>query len=226
MSLSRILMVFFLLLSVSLTAQVSPPPPPDSVKVNYKVFIQVEEEAYYTADDTAWRKYLIRNLNPNVPVDNDAPAGRYTVIVKFIVSKDGSLSDIACENDPGFGMCGEVIRPIKKSKNWQPAVQNKRAVNAYRRQRVTFLVEYADFKIQSEVPYTFFTATDNKIHIQAGKVKNKKLSVSISSGTITSTGDDQYIVRVDKPGRVTLTLYKKRSNKKIGAASFEVKTKN
>ena len=47
--------------------------------------------------------------------------GKYIVSVKFILSKDGNLSDIACENDPGFGMCEEVIRVLKKITKWTPA---------------------------------------------------------------------------------------------------------
>jgi periplasmic protein TonB len=74
-------------------------------------------------------------------MDYGATGGKYTVIVKFVVSKDGSLSDVKCENDPGFGMCEEAIRVIKKTKNWTPAIQNGRNVNAYRRQPITWLVE-------------------------------------------------------------------------------------
>jgi len=62
-------------------------------------------------------------------------------VVKFVVSKDGSLSDITCENDPGFGICDEAKRVIKKTKAWTPAIQNGRNVNAYRRQPITFLVQ-------------------------------------------------------------------------------------
>ena len=29
--------------------------------------------------------------------------------------------DIDCENDPGFGMCAEVVRELKKSHKWGPA---------------------------------------------------------------------------------------------------------
>ncbi|MEO6542261.1 MAG: hypothetical protein ABIN74_14760 [Ferruginibacter sp.] len=224
MNLFSMLTVICILFSVTLTAQVAPPP--DSVTVDERIFTQVEVEAYYPGGDAAWRNFLIKNLNPDVPVDNDAPAGKYTVIVKFVVTLNGTLSSIAAETNQGYGMEQEVIRLIKRSGTWKAAVQNKRTVNAYRRQPVTFLVEDDDFDIQSKVPFTFFTATDNKIYIQAKKVKNENLSVSISEGTISSTGDDQYIVRVDKPGRVTLTLNNTKTNKKIGAASFEVKTKN
>ncbi len=106
-----------------------------------KIFTKVEVEAAYPGGDAAWRNYLLKTLNGSVPVDNGAGAGTFTVIVKFVVSRDGSLSDVTCENDPGFGMCQEAIRVIKKTKTWTPAIQNGRNVNAYRRQPITFLVE-------------------------------------------------------------------------------------
>lgn len=106
-----------------------------------KIFNKVEVEAAFPGGEAAWRNYLQKTLNGNVPVDNGAGEGTYTVIVKFVVSKDGSLSDVTCETDPGFGMCQEAVRVIKKTKNWTPAIQNGRNVNAYRRQPITFQVE-------------------------------------------------------------------------------------
>jgi periplasmic protein TonB len=106
-----------------------------------KIFTKVEVEAGFPGGDAAWRNYLQKNLNTEVPADNGAGEGTYTVIVKFVVSKDGSLSQIECETDPGFGVCQEAIRVIKRTKNWTPAIQNGRNVNAYRRQPITFLVQ-------------------------------------------------------------------------------------
>ena len=106
-----------------------------------KIFNKVEVEAAFPGGDAAWRNYLQKNLNPDIPVENGASEGTYTVIVKFVVSKDGSLSDVSCESDPGHGMCAEAIRVIKKTRNWTPAIQNGRNVNAYRRQPITFQVE-------------------------------------------------------------------------------------
>jgi periplasmic protein TonB len=106
-----------------------------------KIFIAVEIEAGFPGGQDAWVNYLRNTLNGNLPVDNGAAAGKYTVIVKFVVSKDGSVSDVKCENDPGFGMCEEAVRVIRRTKNWTPAVQNGQPVNAYRRQPVVFVVE-------------------------------------------------------------------------------------
>ncbi len=106
-----------------------------------KIFTKVEVEAGFPGGDRAWRSYLEKNLNTEVPGENGAPEGNLTVIVKFVVSKDGSLSDISCESDPGYGICQEAIRVIKRTKNWTPAIQNGRNVNAYRRQPITFSVQ-------------------------------------------------------------------------------------
>ncbi len=108
---------------------------------DYKVFTQVEQNPQFTGGQEAWLKYLRANLKVNTPVDNGAKAGIYKVVLNFIVNADGSLSDIKCETDPGFGICTEAIRFIKTTPKWQPAVQNGRKVNAYMKQPITFLVE-------------------------------------------------------------------------------------
>ncbi len=106
-----------------------------------KIFNKVEIEAAFPGGDAAWGNYLQTNLNPDVPSKNGAARGKYTVIVIFIVSKDGSLSDVYCETDPGHGMCQEAVRVIKNTDKWIPAMLNGRKVNAYRRQPITFLIE-------------------------------------------------------------------------------------
>ncbi len=106
-----------------------------------KVFTKVENEAQFPGGQQAWVRYLQKNLNANAPVDNGAPGGTYQVIVKFIVSKDGSISDVQAESKHGYGMEDEAVKIIKRGPKWTPALQNGRNVNAYRRQPITFIVE-------------------------------------------------------------------------------------
>jgi protein TonB len=106
-----------------------------------KVFTKVEVEAAYPGGESAWRRYLTNNLNSDVPGSNGAAPGTYTVIVRFIVSRDGSVSDVVAETNHGFGMEAESIRAIKKSGKWTPAIQNGRNVIAYKRQPITWLVQ-------------------------------------------------------------------------------------
>ncbi|MEO5890934.1 MAG: energy transducer TonB [Ferruginibacter sp.] len=106
-----------------------------------KIFTKVENEAQFPGGQQAWIRYLQKNLNANAPVENGAPPGTYQVIVKFIVSKDGSISDVNAESKHGFGMEDEAVKIIKRGPKWTPALQNGRNVNAYRRQPITFIVE-------------------------------------------------------------------------------------
>ncbi len=105
-----------------------------------KVFTVVQIPAEYPGGLAAWSRYLERNLNSNVPVDNGAPAGRYTVILSFIVDKNGGISEINAENDPGYGTKEEAVRVLKKGGGWKPAVQNGRNVIYRHRQSITFQV--------------------------------------------------------------------------------------
>jgi hypothetical protein len=119
----------------------------------------------------------------------------------------------------------EVVRILKKSPKWSPAIQNGKPVKAYRRQPVTFMIEVDGFQITSEEPYVLYSGVENRISIVAYKVKPDDLEVTISQGTIIYQGGSSYTVRVLKPGRVIIQLFNKK-HKEIGDASFEVKQKN
>lgn len=105
-----------------------------------KIFTVVQISAEFPGGLPAWTKYLERNLNRDLPVENGAPPGKYTVVVSFIVAKDGKISDVVAENDPGYGTKNEAIRVITRGPNWKPAVQNGRNVIYRHKQSITFMV--------------------------------------------------------------------------------------
>ena len=98
------------------------------------------KEADFPDGSADWKNYLGENIKTKVPVDKGAPVGTYQVVVKFIVSKNGKISDIQPETNFGYGMEDEVIRVIKKSPKWNSAILMGKTVNAYRRQPITFVV--------------------------------------------------------------------------------------
>jgi periplasmic protein TonB len=106
-----------------------------------KVFTKVEYEAEFPGGADAWKRYLEKNLNANTPIDNGAAEGTYQVIVQFIVSKDGSISNVKALTEHGYGMETEAVKIIAKGPKWKPALQNGQNVNAYRKQPITFLVQ-------------------------------------------------------------------------------------
>lgn len=105
------------------------------------VFSREEKEAQFAdGGDAGWRYFLQRNLDVDVPGKNRAPAGMYTVIIKFIVESDGTLSNFEAETNVGYGTEKEAIRVLRKSPKWSGAMQYGRPVRAYRRQPITFAV--------------------------------------------------------------------------------------
>ena len=102
-----------------------------------EIITNVEVDAKF---DGNWERFLLRNLNPQTPIDNNAPGGNYTVIMQFVVDIDGTVSDIKALSNLGFGLEQEAIRVLKKATKWEAAIQNGRKVKAYRKQAITFQV--------------------------------------------------------------------------------------
>ena len=102
-----------------------------------KPFIKVEQDASFPGGMAAWQRYLGQNLRfPQEAIDAGLNG---TVVVRFIVDKDGKISDVEVVSGPETGgVREEVVRVIRKSGKWVPAVQNGRYVKSYKQQPVTF----------------------------------------------------------------------------------------
>ncbi len=105
-----------------------------------KEFKTVQIQARFPDGLAGWTKFLEKNLNRDLPVNNGAPAGIYTVVVSFVVNKEGIISEVQAENDPGYGTGAEAVRAIKKGPNWIPAEQNGTKVIYRQRQAISFRV--------------------------------------------------------------------------------------
>ena len=103
-----------------------------------KTFTKVEIESDYPGGQGAWIRYLGKNLAyPQDAQDNEIQG---TVVVQFIVDKEGNVSDVEAISGPNE-LRGEAARVIKKSGKWTPAVQNGRQVKSYKKQPITFKLE-------------------------------------------------------------------------------------
>jgi periplasmic protein TonB len=103
-----------------------------------KTFTKVEIESDYPGGAAAWQRYLNRNLRyPQDAIDNEIQG---TVVVQFIVDKEGVVSDVDAISGPKE-LRDEAVRVIKKSGKWTPAVQNGRQVKSYKKQPIVFRLE-------------------------------------------------------------------------------------
>jgi antitoxin component YwqK of YwqJK toxin-antitoxin module len=101
----------------------------------------VEREAEFPGGAKGWVTYLEQNLNANVAA-RTRKAGLYTVVVQFIVDKNGKISNVQAREVPEeCPRCGkEAIRIIKAGPNWEPAVQHNKKVIYQALQHITFQV--------------------------------------------------------------------------------------
>jgi len=212
-----LIITFFLQLSSA--AQKEPGSLKDSI------FEYTEVEACYPGDENSWKKYLQRTLNANVPLDHNAPAGYYTVYVRFIVSSSGSVTDIVPLTKLGYGMEQEVVRIIKKSGDWTPGMHKDQKVSSYHTQPVKFVVMDEGVDIESAVLGKLFVGIDNLIEISVAKLKPEEIDATIENGTITPIGNGKFNVRVtDTTKRALITVLNNTliRNKEINKNSLEI----
>jgi len=105
-----------------------------------KTFTKVEIESEFPGGAAAWLRYLNKNLRyPDDAVNNEIQG---TVVVQFIVDKEGNVSDVQAIAGPdNGGLREEAVRVIKTSGRWTPAVQNGRQVKSYKKQPIVFKLE-------------------------------------------------------------------------------------
>jgi len=108
---------------------VEAPKRPEEDKTIYET---VQIESSYPGGVESWKRFLIKNFRA------DEVSG--TVIVKFIVDKEGNVSDVEAISGPDE-LKAEAVRVIKKSGKWTPAIQNGRKVNSYKRQPIVVRLE-------------------------------------------------------------------------------------
>jgi len=103
-----------------------------------KTFTKVEIESDYPGGTAAWQRYLQKNLVYPEEAQNNEVQGQ--VVVKFIVDKEGKVSDVEAISGPNE-LREEAMRVIRKSGSWTPAVQNGRKVKSYKSQPINFRLE-------------------------------------------------------------------------------------
>jgi hypothetical protein len=190
--------------------------------LDHKTFNKVEVEAEFQGGHKGWVSYLQKNLNANVPVNNSAPIGQYMVIVRFIVSKTGKISDVVAETDLGYGMEEEVIRIIKKGPDWLPAEQGGKKVNAYRRQPISFVVTEPGITITAAK--NLIKTKENIMLLNIDRVDNENIELTIDNGTIIHEGGVKYKIIPSSKGKAVVDIYvnKNGKRKKRAAAQFSV----
>lgn len=154
-----------------------------------------------SVDRDEWRAFLEKHTLPFIEqaASKGMPAGKYTVMVRFIVEKDGSLSNHSIVNDPGYGLGSKVLEMMKQAPKWKPAIQNQHVVRSYHTQPVTFMIEEDEEVTKKSSPRANTTSLNFQSNDALRKAMKLKDSDVILSFSITKFEDGD-VSRLDVEG--------------------------
>lgn len=119
----------------------TPPPPPPSTGTKVatveakpapsttEVYAVVDQSAEYPGGMNALRKFLGENFDTGL---FDGGEGKLTATLKFVVERDGSVSDVKVVQKSGNSdFDNEAARVVKRLKKWTPGKLNGQPVRSY-----------------------------------------------------------------------------------------------
>jgi len=100
----------------------------ESLEGEETVYVFVEEEASFPGGEEALFDYIAKNLQDPLKGRDGMVTG--TVVVKFVVEKDGTLTNVQLLRDIGMGCGKEAVRMVKGMPKWIPGKNNGKAVRS------------------------------------------------------------------------------------------------
>lgn len=98
------------------------------IPVDNTIYDNPEEVASYPGDMETFWTFLMKNLH--YPEDAEADSVQGRVIVRFVVEKDGSLTNYEILHSPDDRLTDEALRVLRMMPRWQPAKNNGRPVRS------------------------------------------------------------------------------------------------
>ena len=101
-------------------------------------FIPIEREAAFPGGPEGWARYIQREIEKNMDEFTEADFG--SCMVRFIVDKNGKVSQVEATTMKGSKLAEVAVNAIRKGPDWIPALQNGTFVTAARTQPVAFKI--------------------------------------------------------------------------------------
>lgn len=117
--------------------EIAQPEPPKEEET--KIFDVVEEKPSFPGGDGALMQWLNSEIKYPVIAAENGIQGR--VIVQFVVSRTGSISDVKVVRGVDPSLDKEAVRVVSKMPNWTPGKQNGTTVNVRYTLPVTFRLQ-------------------------------------------------------------------------------------
>lgn len=100
----------------------------DSIRIN-EVFTFVEQMPEYPGGDGELIKFLVQNVQyPQYERDRDIQG---KVLVRFVVTEDGSVKDVTVVRGVSPGLDKEAVRVLRMLPRFKPGMQQGKPVSVY-----------------------------------------------------------------------------------------------
>ena len=93
-----------------------------------EVYTFVEQNPEFPGGEEALYKYLANNIKYPQKAREEGITG--TVLISFVVEKDGSITGASIRRNVGGGCGDEALRVVKGMPKWKPGMQGGRPVRA------------------------------------------------------------------------------------------------
>ena len=139
------LLACFLLFISTIAISQSKPPEIKNVAVQ-----EVDEDIIFAKSEIAptfpggietWTQYITEHMRQNIKSLKRDRKSAGTCRIKFIVDKQGNVSNVEALNMQNTKLAKIAIEAIAKGPRWIPAMQNGRRVKAFKEQLITFPLE-------------------------------------------------------------------------------------
>lgn len=90
------------------------------------IYDRAEIKPEYPGGINEFREFVVNNLN--LP---DELTESLRLVISFVVEKDGSLTGVKLERNPGYGLAEEFQRIFAASKKWTPGYDKGKPIRTY-----------------------------------------------------------------------------------------------
>jgi TonB family protein len=162
----------------------------EGVKVEGKIYNEVEDSPTFPGGMKGLSTYLSQNLKYPEAAQKAQIQGR--VMIRFVLTKEGDITNVQVLKGIGFGADEEAMRVVKQMPRWAPAKQDGKAVNVQYHLPINFQLEEsaakksAFFSVPTEdndlaQAYTHFIVDGKEVAFVEFKKYNKADIVEASS---------------------------------------------
>ena len=107
----------------------APVPEPQAVEEKEEVLVTADIMPEYPGGTEALRRFLSRNLRN--PDEEQTAAETIRVVARFVVDKEGTITQVIFKENAGTKFEQEVMRVLKKMPKWKPGIFRGKAASVY-----------------------------------------------------------------------------------------------